>query len=174
MVLSHLSALSQHPKYGKAHKLVFIEANMSYIGADQVATWCRRMEYQPVIIESRDPSPRGRVGVWTGPYEKEAYAWTLRDIIEADCLYYAADMIGSNTKGDKEALIAQLRQYRMERLDPTDMAFGKFKYAYTGKTPGGLKDDFALSAMIATYWGRRKREDQQFRLWAKQMGFRLS
>lgn len=173
MILQHMTGLSQHPKYGKGYKLVFIEANMSYIGADQVAGWCRRVPFQPVIIESRDPSPRGRVGVWTGPYEKEAYAWTLRDVVESDSLYFAADMIGSNIERDKQTLISQLRQFRMERLDPLDTAFGKYKYAYTGKTGGGEKDDLALSLMIATYWGRRKREDQQFCLWAKQMGFRL-
>ena len=61
----------------------------------------------------------------------------------------------------------------MERLDPMDTAFGKYKYAYTGKTGGGEKDDLALALMIATYWGRRKRESENFRLWAKQMGYRL-
>jgi len=176
MILSHLTALSEHKRYQHAHKLVFIEANMSYIGADQVASWCRRMPFQPVMIESRDPSPRGRVGVWTGPYEKETYAWTLRDIIESDSLYFADDsnMIGNNKKRDKENFLKQLRQFRMERLDPNDMAFGKIKYAYTGKTAGGEKDDILLATMIATYWGRRKREEHQFRLWAKEMGFRLN
>ena len=83
-------------------------------------------------------------------------------------------MIGNNKKRDKENFLKQLRQFRMERLDPNDMAFGKFKYAYTGKTAGGEKDDILLATMIATYWGRRKREEHQFRLWAKEMGFRLN
>jgi hypothetical protein len=177
MVHRHLTKLSQHPKYGKGgtvYKISFIEANMSYIGADQVAQWCRTMAYQPMIIESRDPTARGRVGVWTGPYEKEAYAWTLRDIIESDRLYFAADMVGDNIERDKQALISQLRQFRMERMDPLDTAFGKFKYAYTGKTGGGNKDDLALALMIAIYWGQRRREDPQFILWAKEKGFRLT
>ena len=174
MILSHMAAISEHPRYGSATKIVFIEANMSYIGADLVAKWCRSMAFQPVMIESRDPSPRGRVGVWTGPYEKETYAWTLRDIIEDDSLYFAADMIGGNLQRDKETFISQLRQYSMERLDPSDVAFGKFKYAYTGKTAGGEKDDILLAMMIATYWGRRKREEHQFRSWAREMGFRLT
>jgi hypothetical protein len=175
MVHRHLTQLSQHPKYGKgAYKISFIEANMSYIGADLVAQWCRSMAYQPMIIESRDPTARGRVGVWTGPYEKEAYAWTLRDIVESDRLYFASDMVGDNIERDKQELISQLRQFRMERMDPLDSAFGKFKYAYTGKTGGGNKDDLALALMIAIYWGQRRREDPQFILWAKEQGFRLT
>ena len=62
----------------------------------------------------------------------------------------------------------------MERLDPQDLTFGTVKYAYTGKTAGGDKDDRVLALMIAKYWGRRKREDPQFIAWARQMGFRLS
>jgi hypothetical protein len=176
MVLGHMAKLSNHPKYGSSkyiYKLIFPEANMSYIGADQISNWCRRIEYQPVIVESRDPSPRARVGVWTGPYEKEAYAWMLRDLIETNSLYFAAELIGDNALKHKETLIAQLRQYRMERMDPSDPAFGKYKYAYTGKTAGGMKDDLALALMIATYWGCRKREDVQFALWAKEKGIRL-
>jgi hypothetical protein len=174
MILSHLKALSEHPRYRHAHKLIFIESNMSYIGADLVATWCRRVCFAPVIIESRDPTPRGRVGVWTGTYEKESYAWLGRDIIEQDELYYASEMIGGNIERDKESFVKQLRQFRMERQDPADLAFGKFKYAYTGKTGGGNKDDLVLAWQIATYWGRRKREDPTFLAWCKQQGYRTS
>lgn len=171
MVKTHLAKLQQHERYRKAHKLIFIEANMSYIGADQVAGWCR--EFEPVIIESRDPSPRGRVGVWTGPYEKESYAWKLRDQMEDDTVYFASDLVGEHVKRDKATFIAQLQKFRMERQEPKDLTFGKFKYAYTGKTGNGEKDDLAMAYMIANYWGGRKREDMQFRMWAKHQGYRL-
>jgi hypothetical protein len=111
--------------------------------------------------------------VWTGPYEKETYAWLLRDIVENDKLHFAADMISANADKNKETLISQLRQFRMERMDPKDVTFGKFKYAYTGKTAGGNKDDLVLALMIATYWGSRKREDVEFQQWAKANGYRL-
>lgn len=174
MILNFMQSLTDHPRYRKAVKIPFIEANMSYIGADLIATWCRAMRFQPVMIESRDPTPRGRVGVWTGPYEKEAYAWTLRDAIENDTVHFAADLIGANVERDKATLEAQLRGFRMERQEPADPAFGKFKYAYTGKTSGGTKDDILLGLMIATYWGRRKREEQEFRAWCHERGYRLS
>lgn len=171
MIKGHLQKLQAHPRYGQAHKFSFIEANMSYIGADQVADWC--YPFQPMSVESRDPSPRGRVGVWTGPYEKEAYAWRLRDIVEDDLLFFAADLIGENVLRDKTNLISQMRKFRMERLEPNDVTFGKFKYAYSGKTSGGEKDDLVLSLMIAIHWGDRKRDDVQFRAWAKERGYRL-
>lgn len=173
MINNHLRKLSRDPRFCRAHKLISIEANMSYIGADQVANWCQADEFQPVIIESRDSSSRNRVGVWTGPYEKETYAWLLRDIVENDKLHFAADMISANADKNKETLISQLRQFRMERMDPKDVTFGKFKYAYTGKTAGGNKDDLVLALMIATYWGSRKREDVEFQQWAKANGYRL-
>jgi len=172
MILGHLAAIAKHPRYGKAHKFSFIEANMSYIGADLVATWCRRMCNQPMTVESRDPTPRGRVGVWTGPYEKETYAWTLRDIVESECLCFAAEMIGSNIERDKAELIGQLRRFNMERMEPKDLVFGKWKYTYGAKSAGGGKDDLAMALMIAVYWGALKREDPQFLMWARQMGYR--
>lgn len=173
MIKRHMRGLATDPRYMRAHKFIFIEANMSYIGADQVGSWCRAMEFQPAVIESRDSTARGRIGVWTGPYEKETYAWQLRDIIESDKLFFASGLISANADKDKETLISQLRQFRMERLDPRDVAFGKFKYAYTGKTAGGNKDDIALALMIATYWGRRKREELEFQRWAQMHGYRL-
>lgn len=171
MIKNHLAKLQAHPRYGSAHKFAFIEANMSYIGADQVADWC--YPHQPLSVESRDPSPRGRVGVWTGPFEKEAYAWRLRDIVEEDALYFAADLIGENAEKDKATLLSQMRKFRMERMEPKDVTFGKFKYAYSGKTSGGEKDDLVLSLMIAIHWGDRKRDEVQFRAWAKERGYRL-
>jgi hypothetical protein len=169
MVLSHMAALDR--LYPRATKWVFIEANMSYIGADQVAGWC--LKFEKVVIESKDPSPRQRVGVWTGPAEKESYAWTLRDIVSDRSLFFASRLIGRNVDRDVGTLVEQLRAFRMERLEPSDPAFGKFKYAYTAKTPGGTKDDLVLALMIATHWGRRKRGQLETLAWADQCGIRL-
>lgn len=171
MIRRHLQSLKEHPLYCNAHKVLFIEANMSYITADQVAEWCR--EYQPTIIESKDPKNRGRAGVWTGEYEKEAYAFLTRTIVEEDRLYFAADMVGANPQRSIDNLLAQMRQYRMERHEPEDVAFGKYKFTFCGKTPGGEKDDQLLSWQILEYWSRLKREHPHFRDWAATLGYRL-
>jgi hypothetical protein len=173
MILRHLRQLRSNEIYRKAHFLIFIEANMSYISADCVANWCRRPEFGPVTIEARDNSPRGRVGVWTGPWEKESYSMMLREIIESGRLFMAHEFICSNFEEHLKTLLLQFSAFRMERQEPMDAAFGKYRWAFTGKTSGGTKDDMVLALMIAVYWGRLKREDFTFMQWAHSMGIRL-
>ena len=172
MVRGHIRALKQHKIYGQAMLVIFIEANMSYISADWIAD-CIRQETANIWVESRDPTSRNRVGVWTLNFEKEAYAWTLRSILENDNLYFADQMIGEHLQKDKDQLESQFRQFRMERREPADPGFDKFCYAYTGKTSGGSKDDLLLGLMIATYWDKRKREEADFIEMCQSRGFRL-
>lgn len=172
MVRGHIRALKDHPVYGQAKLVVFIEANMSYISADWIADKIR-LETSNLIIESRDPSSRNRIGVWTANFEKEAYAWTLRSIVENDNLYFASQMIGEKLDKDIVELESQFRQFRMERREPADPGFDKFRYAYTGKTTGGTKDDLLLALMIATYWDKRKREETDFIEFCCENGIRL-
>jgi hypothetical protein len=173
MIIEHLTKLQNHPQAVNAYKHIVIEANMSYISADEVAMWCRRKEFTNMIIESRDTTDRGRVGIWTGNYEKEAYAYTLREMIKQLNLFFSSHMFGRKVEEIKKQFIAQLRNFRLERLEPNDPGFGKYKYSFTGKTKGGLKDDLVLAAMMDCYWGQLKRENSQFMVWAQQYGIRL-
>lgn len=171
MIKEHLTWLEEVVMLKDAWKHIMIEANMSYISADQVASWCR--QFQRVIVEERDTTGAGRCGVWTGPYEKEAYAWTLRDVIKQNSIRWSINMVGHNIDRDKKALIAQLKNFRLERQDPADPAFGKYKYSFTGKTGGGQKDDFVLALQILLYWAEVKRQETQFKLFAQRQGIKL-
>ena len=178
MIRRFLQALQDHPLYSGATKFDFIEANMSYISANLVASWCREAKYGHHVVESRDSSPRGREGVWTGAYEKEAMAWKLRERLGNDTLCYALDMLNqteqpASIERHKTMLTAQLRQYRMERVEPSDVTFGKYKYAYTGKTAGGEKDDMYMALVLGDYWGDIKRSEPAHRAWAQGHGFTL-
>jgi hypothetical protein len=173
MVVSHLQTLEAMPQCKGAYKHIIIEANMSYISADLVATWCRRKQFTNMIIDSKDSTDRGRVGVWTGAYEKEAYSYMLRDQIKEMNLFFSSYLFGKEIEKAKREFMSQLRTFRLERQDPSDPSFGKYKYSFTGKTKGGNKDDMVLAVMMAIYWGTRKRENPQFITWAKQYGIRL-
>jgi hypothetical protein len=173
MIIGHLEAIQHHPMLKGAYKHVIIEANMSYISADEIASWCRRKQFTNMLIESRDPKGLGRVGIWTGPWEKESYAYTARDAIKELDVCFSTHMIGNNIEKDKKQLIAQLRNFRLDLQEPNDPSFGKYKYSFTGKTRGGQKDDRVLAMMMMMYWGDRKREDAAFLQIARQNGIRL-
>jgi hypothetical protein len=171
MIEGHLRSLRCSKRYGNAYLLIFIEANMSFIQADAVAGWCQ--PFGPLYIERQQPGDNERVGVWTGPYEKESYAFLLREVIEEDTIFFASEMIGRDPQKQKDLLLTQLRKFHMEKRPPNDPAFGKFKYAFTGKTGGGSKDDLVLALMIAMYWGRRRREHKEFKRLCEEQGYRL-
>jgi hypothetical protein len=172
MVRNFMRSLCEHPQYRAAVKWVFIEANMSFIGADEISEECLAFGDR-IMVESRDPTTRGRPGVWTGPHEKEAYAWLMRDAIAARTVVFAEQMVGSDLHTHRNALLDQLKNFRMERRDPDDAAFGKSKYTYTSKTSAGDKDDLVLAAQIGHYWGKLKREDETTKEWARALGYRL-
>lgn len=171
MIITHMTKLNENVHTKNAWKHVIIEANMSYISADQIAIWCRA--FPKVIIEHADTTNRHRCGIWTGSYEKEAYAYTLREHIKKLNVCISSHAIGDNLKRDRAALVAQLRVFRLERRSPVDPAFGKYLYAFTGKTAGGAKDDLILSLQMSMYWGTRVRSTHAFQLWAKDQGIRL-
>jgi hypothetical protein len=172
MVCGFLDQIERLPTCRDAYKHIIIEANMSYISADEIASWCRRPCYTNMIIESRDSKRLGRSGVWTGPYEKEAYSYQLREQIKNLNLGFATLLVGQEDKKEKniEELIKQLRVFRLERSIPNDPGFGKYKYTFTGKTAGGQKDDRVLALMMAVYWAQRYRESEHTKIWARQHG----
>ena len=173
MIIAHITAVDNHPACHGAWKHIIIEANMSYISADEVASWCHRLPR--VMIESQDPANRQRRGVWTGPYEKESYAYSLREKVKDLNIGFCTQMIGepADIQKNKAMLIEQMRNFRMDRQEPNDPTFGKYKYAFTGKTKGGSKDDYVLTVMMLDYWGTRARERMEMQMWAKANGIRL-
>lgn len=175
MIEEHLRALERHPMLKDAHKHIVIEANMSYISADEIAAICHRREFTNIIIESKDPKSLGRVGIWTGPYEKESYAYNLREKIKNLNICFSTHMMGTpeHIATEKKELVTELRNFRMDRLEPKDVAFGKYKYTFSGKTRGGAKDDRVLCVMMMVHWGEMKRDNDTFKLLASHKGLLL-
>ena len=97
----------------------------------------------------------------------------LREAVMHLNIAFSAHLVGHDTTTEVKHLFAQLRNFRLERQDPANPAFGKYKYSFTGKTGGGQKDDLILALMIAMYWGQRKRENVTFQVLAHSKGIRL-
>jgi hypothetical protein len=174
MIRSHFTVLATNPMYRAALKHVVFEANMSHIVASQGYYIAREiMGASNVIAESKDPDNLNRVGVWTGEFEKEAYALALRKHIMNLNFRVSKHLFGRKAEADVAKLTKQLYNFRLDRTEPKDLVNGKYKYSFTGKTPGGDQDDEALVAMMNVYWAEKRREVQEFREQCATRGVRI-
>ena len=173
MVRRHLTQLRRDPRYEAALMVIFIEANMSYIGADRLAGIIASTPlFAPSSVESKDPRDHGRVGVWTGPTEKKSMAEYLRLVIEEDTLCVADRLVGHKTDRDFDELMHQLACYRRHIVEPREPGIGTWKETFTGKGPG-KKDDLAMTLQLALWWGERTRTSYSFQQKALRNGWRL-
>lgn len=169
MLTDHIEAIQRHNKYQYAQIFVYIEANMSYLSADAVRD--RLSVYPRVTCVREDANVKlDRVGVWTGKYEKENYAYNLQRLLQDNQLFFAIDLIGRHPAMDVAALFDQLAVFRREVKERPDLVFTKLHAEWTGKSHG-RKDDLALALQICLYWLMRQRCKPEFRDIAKEYGW---
>lgn len=172
MIKAHFKALRSNRLFKRSWIYVYIEANLSFIGADAIANVIQCPENQPVVIAKQDATDKGRYGVWTGEFEKENYAALLGQLLRDNTMFYSDQYVmGARDEKIKTLqeqaveykamMIEQLRNYRLEAKHPPDAAFGKVKFSYTGKTTN-KKDDCVLVLSIALYWANRMREHPEY------------
>ncbi len=146
---------------------MFIEANADYVHANRLSVEFSASEFQPILFECKDPADKGRVGVRSGAAEKFLYVQQLTSVLVDRTLCWNDRLFApfrEDTRfGDtKTQLVEQLKRYRRVISTPDDVAFGKFKESYTGKS-AGEKDDLCMSLQICLHYSRVKRNDSSFR-----------
>jgi hypothetical protein len=148
---------------------VYIEANLSFVSANQIKQLIEPQSLYPIVVKSFDPKNDGRCGVWTGDTEKELYAIEMQRALSDGALVYADSFITSDDHM-REEVRAQLEVYRREvRVTP---GTGKLKVIYTGKSHG-RKDDVAIVMQMLLYWSRVTRESTEYMEAAESNGWRM-
>ena len=71
-------------------------------------------------------------GVWTSEYCKENYAHNLQRLLLDDQIAFAETMISKDIKQNMQALFDQLKVFRREVKENTDINFTKPKITWTG------------------------------------------
>lgn len=160
-IKTHITNLRKVPIYQQAIIYVYIEGNLNWLSADEVGGIIRNHDDKVELI-SRDPTNAGRIGVYTGETEKKNYADILLNVLQKNQLVFADCLTGQNIQRDCMMLEKQMRMFREEIHTPADLAFGKFKYTYSGKTPTE-KDDLILTSQIALFQSHLTRIDPQFK-----------
>jgi hypothetical protein len=172
MLQNHVLMLRAIPQYHKADIFLYIEANMSFISADEVCEMYIRNDekFGPVIPVSDRKEGDGRYGVWSGQYEKEAYARGLAYTMSDGNLDYCRHMAGAKIEATKMVLQDQMKNLRREAKTPQDMAFQQVKYVYTGKS-SGKRDDLCMALQIALHCMRKQRCNPKFLKWCHDKGY---
>lgn len=151
LLLNHVRQLRRKAVYNKAHIIVYIEANMSYISANRVATLFRDNGVENMYFVSQDPTPKNghmREGVWTGDIEKEVFTTRIQTLLADNQLHFAETFISHRPEKEiKNLMITQLEKFRLDITPPKDLIHGKARRGYSGKSPGE-KDDVVMALEI--------------------------
>lgn len=168
LMKSHLAKLKRI--YPRSTIFLYIEANMSWISSDRLAT-CAAEVSRDIRIVSRDRKGLNRPGVETTSLEKRLYTDAIREALSSEALVYARDFVcESNTKkvGNQSKLEEQLSLFREIIIPSTDENVrNKPKIEFSGQG----KDDTVFALGIALYNGRITREDPEYQKEAREQGW---
>lgn len=171
MLSDHLSSLRENHRYRHALFVVHIEANYGgWLACDEIARRFSAPEYQPIKFPSCDPKAQSRIGMWTGPLQKETFAKDLESLLKQERLSYAQDYVSQRPGPVKAEFEAQLCQYRREVKPAADPAFTDARVTYTGKG-GSRRDDLCMSAQICLSYALQIRQQPQFQRECAAYGF---
>lgn len=152
MIEAHYLALRESATYAHSRVHVYIEANMSFITADEIV---KRLQMNPKLLHflefaRYDPGKSDRYGVWTSPHSKKAYAVGMQRFIPT--LTFARELLSGAGEAEKlrTKLVEQFKNFR-EEIDPVQRGTSLFATVrYTGKSAGKC-DDMVLSTQIAAF-----------------------
>ena len=184
MLNSFVKRLRSKKIYQDVLAVAFIEANMSWIGADRIANILNRSKYGPMLCDSADPKDQGRVGVWTGDVAKRVYAEDLKRRVNEETLHFAEknqflrcfsmkpdeNKVGVEPDKQIASFLQQAANFRKETRVPKDV-FSSGKEVYTGKRPG-QPDDLMLSTQICHSNALRLRNSDKFIEFCAKRGFK--
>ncbi len=161
LIVTHVHSLLQR-EYAHNARFVFIpESNMSFINSDAYAVAIRGIvganRFTCMRLKSGSDSikrvKRGnRMGVWTGPTQKAMFVVKMRQSLESEKLCYDPDGFGKDFKGTMKEMKDQLcRFHRTSNVKDGDTPNSR-SFKYTGKLPGGKKDDIVITTMLILFW----------------------
>lgn len=155
MIHRHLLGLRDaRSPYRDSHLFVFVEANMSWLHADEVRQMLESdSRYGPLRIESSDRSGRQRPGVITTENNKQGFVHCLRHPLMLGHLRHAEYAVSQDIQAARTVLHDQIRHFRRNVKEAANPEYGQAaRVAYTGKTHT-RKDDLVLALMMAMFWG---------------------
>ena len=171
MLQNHVLMLRKIPEYRNAIIFLYIESNMSFLSADGVCEMfiSDAERFGPMIPVSDRKQDDGRYGVWSGQFEKEAYAIGLMYAMSDGSIDYAEHVACSNLIPTKALLEDQMRALRRETKQATDSAYNPVKVVFTGKSHN-TRDDLVMALQIALHNMRKQIRSDKFLHWAKSQG----
>lgn len=141
MVIQHYRKIRSHRQYKHCLIRVYIEANMSFVGADIIA---RYLHMTPGLMGNLfkivrfDPNDQGRFGVWTTPASKEKWTVEFKRNIDAMCVVRDEDFI-TNTMPPQNSPLS-LSEFQIHSLCEQ---LERYRYI-TDKPKGGNEESLAL------------------------------
>jgi hypothetical protein len=163
MMINHYIKIKNSPQYKTATVRIYIEANMSFITANQMAIDIKShpaLRGQDIQIVKFDPNGLGRYGVWTSPASKEQWMAELTRNISVMRTVEAKNFITSRrpatlledvSQVHLDQFCEQLKQMRVIVTAPPEGHGSSQLFprrSITGKS-AGKKDDRVASACIA-------------------------
>lgn len=150
---------------------VYIEANLSWVTANDIANICLHKDNYPIQVMSYDPTKDQRFGVWTGKSEKEWYAREMKQALASGTLMYAEDFITAEPKAVaiKGEIRDQLQLYR--RIVTYKDGDDQPTVTYSGKG-GGRKDDLAIVLQMLLWWSKLNRASHEYKEAAHHNGWK--
>lgn len=168
LMKSHLAKLKR--VYPRSTIFLYIEANMSWISADRMAT-CAIDVSRDIRIVSRDRKGLNRPGVETTSLEKRLYTDAIREALSSEALVYARDFVCESPEkkvANQAKFEEQLGLFREIVIPSTDENVrNRPKIEFSGQG----KDDTVFAAGIALYNGRITREDPDYQKEAREQGW---
>ena len=170
MIMDHYLALLESPVYARSLIRVYIEANMSHLSADHVATMLKSDPRLRGLDICRDYDRKGRVGITTTNESKRRIAMELRraapTMQRAETFISTSAEFGRPVTQHWSALLDQLGWFRETILAPNNPDQNTAvcnRVTYGGKS-AGKKDDLVMAAGIATLYAVRDvNENNAFR-----------
>lgn len=161
--------IRQDPRYAFAVIFVYIEANLSWVTANDMARLCMQQRFYPTIVKSYDTTKAQRYGVWTGESEKEMYSNEMKRALGDGAIAYADDFISQDVNVKSEVR-SQLEVYRrnVKFVEGSEKA----RVTYTGKS-SGRRDDLAIVLQMLLYWSRYNRSSREYLQTAAENGWKF-
>lgn len=169
MASNHVLALRRKTSYRNSLICLYIESNAEYFTADRWAQLFSMPQYQPLYVECA--VKHAMYGVRTTPQNKPQYILELERTMIDRTLVFANEFVSHTedfTRIDEKAsqkleLRDQLTHFSLNIQEPHDVVHGKFRFAFSGKTPGGThKDDYIMGLGICFHFSRQLRSNPRF------------
>jgi len=169
MVSNHVLSLRSMTSYKHSLICLYIESNSEYFTADRWAQMLAEPKYQPLYVESAVKN--AAYGVRTTPQNKPQYILEIERTLIDRTLVFAKEFVAQNetftgldtTAPQKLELRDQLTHFSQNVHEPHDVVHGKFRLAFSGKTPGGThKDDMIMCLGIGLHYSRQLRANPKF------------